>query len=36
MFSGGDLSPSELLRHADQAMHAAKDAGGGCCRMFAA
>ncbi|MDK9701660.1 MAG: diguanylate cyclase [Sulfuritalea sp.] len=36
MFSGGDLSPSELLRRADQAMHAAKDAGGGCCRMSAA
>ena len=36
MFSGGDLSPSELVRHADQAMHAAKEAGGGCCRMFAA
>lgn len=35
MFSGGDQSPSELMRHADQAMHAAKDAGGGCCRMFA-
>ena len=36
MFSGGELSPSELGRRAEQAMHAAKDAGGGCCRMFAA
>ncbi len=36
LFSGGDLSPFELLRRADQAMHAAKDAGGGCCRMFSA
>jgi len=34
VFSGGDLSPAELLRHADQAMYAAKDAGRGCYRVF--
>ncbi|MCK9380318.1 MAG: diguanylate cyclase [Sulfuritalea sp.] len=35
LFSSGDLSPAELLRRADQAMYAAKDAGRGCYRMFA-
>lgn len=34
-FSGGDLSLPELLRHADQAKHEAKRAGGGCYRVFA-
>ncbi len=35
LFSSGDLSPAELLRRADQAMYAAKDAGRGCYRVFA-
>jgi diguanylate cyclase (GGDEF)-like protein len=34
LFSSGDLSPAELLRRADQAMYAAKDAGRGCYRVF--
>ncbi|MCX7148439.1 MAG: diguanylate cyclase [Rhodocyclales bacterium] len=36
LFSSGDLSPAELMRRADQAMYAAKDAGRGCYRVFAA
>ena len=34
LFSSGDFSPSELLRRARLAMRAAKDAGGGCHRVF--
>jgi len=36
LFSSGDLSAAELLRRADQAMYAAKDAGRACYRVFAA
>lgn len=36
LFSSGVLSPSELLRRADQAMYLAKRAGGACYRVFAA
>ena len=35
LFSSGDLSAAELLRRADQAMYAAKDAGRACYRVFA-
>jgi diguanylate cyclase (GGDEF)-like protein len=35
LFASGDLSASELLRRADQAMYVAKDAGRGCFRVFA-
>lgn len=35
LFSGGDMSPAELLRRADQATAAAKAAGRGCHRAFA-
>lgn len=35
LFSSGDLSPAELMRHAEQAMYAAKDAGRKCYRVFA-
>ncbi len=35
LFSGGELSSIELLRRAELAMQAAKDAGRGCCRVFA-
>ena len=33
VFSGGDLSPAELVRRADRAMYAAKEAGRGCFRV---
>lgn len=36
LFVGGDLTPAELLRRADRAMSAAKEAGRGCYRVFAA
>jgi diguanylate cyclase (GGDEF)-like protein len=35
LFSSGDLSPAELMRRAEQAMYAAKDAGRKCYRVFA-
>jgi GGDEF domain-containing protein len=35
LFSSGDLSPAELMRRAEQAMHVAKDAGRKCYRVFA-
>ena len=34
LFSSGDLSPAELMRRAEHAMHAAKDAGRKCYRVF--
>lgn len=34
MFSGSDLCSAELLRRADKAMSAAKEAGRGCFRVF--
>jgi len=34
LFSGGDLSPADLLRRADAALYAAKDAGRACYRMY--
>jgi GGDEF domain-containing protein len=33
-FSSGDLSPTELLRRADQALSVAKEAGRACYRVF--
>ena len=35
LFSGGNLSPSELLHRADKALHLARRAGHGCYRVFA-
>lgn len=36
LFAGGDLTPAELLRRADQTMYAAKEAGRACYRTFSA
>lgn len=36
LFSGGALTSAELMRRADSAMYAAKEAGRGCYRMFSA
>lgn len=35
LFSSGEMTTAELLRRADQAMYAAKNAGGGCFRVHA-
>ncbi len=34
LFSGGDLTPAELMRRADRALYAAKEAGRACYRLF--
>lgn len=35
LFGGGELTSAELMRRADRALYAAKEAGRGCYRMFA-